>query len=316
MFYNVENLFDTRDDPNTSDEAFTPSGERRWTINRLNRKLINLSKVLLTSAGYIPLQIIALCEVENSFVLEMLIQNTPLKKFNYKIIHKDSPDSRGIDVALIYNPSEFHPLAYDYIPLTGAKDSVSDSREILYVTGIVQQTDTLHIFVNHWPSRYSGLLESRPKRALAARVLKREINQLQNRWESPKIIILGDFNDQPDDESLALHLNAKPPPKSLPVFADTLYNLSFQWKKAESGTLKYRDQWFVFDQIITSGSLLLNQKSIYTQKEWATIVKLPFLLEKDERYGGEKIKRTYYGYQYTGGYSDHLPVMLRLKIEN
>jgi hypothetical protein len=313
MFYNVENLFDTHNDPDTMDDDFTPEGDRRWTDNRLNKKLINLSRVLLNSAEWTPPQIIGLCEVENPVVLEKLTKHTPLNKFSYKIIHKDSPDRRGIDAALLYNPAQFYPLAYEYIPLVNVSDSVTDSREILYVTGIVQNLDTLHLFVNHWPSRYSGLLESKPKRVLAAQVLRKHIDQLQKTWKSPKIVLLGDFNDQPTDESIKFHLNAKSPRTQAPLRADTLYNLSLPWVGREPGTIKYRDQWFVFDQIITTGSLLTPVRGFFTRPEWAVIIKHPFMLEKDGRYGGEKTRRTYYGFRYTGGYSDHLPVLLRLK---
>jgi hypothetical protein len=311
IFYNVENLFDIVDDPLTMDEEFTPQGDRRWTYKRFHKKLIDISKVILGASGWHPPQLIALCEIENRYVLEKLLSDTPLQSFPYKIIHKESPDRRGIDVALIYNAEVFYPLEYKYIPIKTNNDSIIKTREILYVSGILNNTDTLHVFANHWPSRYSGLMETRSLRNLAANTLRNEILLVQQKHPDPKIVITGDFNDQPSDESMLVYLNAI-------EFSDTqtetqLYNLSFPWMKREIKTLKYQSQWMVFDQIIVSGSLLNENATIFTRPEWAEIVQLPFLLEKDEKYGGMKINRTYIGFRYNGGFSDHLPVLLKLQ---
>lgn len=315
LFYNAENLFDVKDDPETLDEEFTPEGERHWTYKRLNKKLINLSKVILNASGWTPPQIIALCEIENRQLLERLLNDTPLRAFPYKIIHKESPDTRGIDVALIYDEKTFYPLTYTYFPLKTTKDSVSKTREILYVSGILNESDTLHLFVNHWPSRYSGLLESQPQRNLAAKVLHQQIKILQKKYRNPKIVLVGDFNDQPTDESVVDYLKAGKLPSSVDsVEPAKLYNLSFSWIGKELGTLKYQSQWSVFDQIIVSGTLLNKEEKLFTHPEWARIVQLPFLLEQDERYGGLKPHRTYYGFRYHGGFSDHLPVVLKLQI--
>ncbi len=310
MFYNVENLFDLKDDPETLDEDFTPGGDRHWTYPRFQEKIMNLSKVLLNAAGWEPPAVIGLCEVENRYVLECLIRNTPLKAYPYQIIHKESPDDRGIDVALLYNESAFYPLRYEYIPLTGRDDSVVKTREILYLSGIVGETDTLHFFVNHWPSRYDGYLETQPLRNLAAKTLRSHLDRKLKKYPAAKVIVLGDFNDAPGDESIRRHLGAKPVAEA-PVTA--ILNLSAPWEENDLGTIKYRSQWSVFDQIMVSSSLLDAPEGVYTKSEWAQIVRLPFLLEKDERYGGLKTKRAYTGYQYSGGFSDHLPVLLKLK---
>lgn len=312
LFYNVENLFDISDDKVTLDDEFTPGGLRHWTNNRFNNKILNLSKVILNSAGWSPPDIIGLCEVENRFVLEKLLMDTPLSSFPYSIIHKNSPDDRGIDVALIYNSKVFYPLKYQYYPLKNSDGSVIRTREIMYITGIIDKADTIHIFVNHWPSRYGGLLESRPLRILAAKTLSCEINNLFDEYVEPKVLVLGDFNDQPWDESISSFLcvadvSDQPEPESL-------YNLSYCWQEGGEGTIKYRGKWSVFDQIIASGTLVKAKKGLSADPRLASIIRLPFLLEADDRYGGFKLMRTYSGYKYEGGFSDHLPVMVKLRI--
>jgi len=314
LFYNVENLFDTKNDPQTEDDEFTTEGDRHWTYKRLNNKLLNISKVILSASGWNVPEIVALCEIENRDVLEMLFNKTPLKSHSYKIIHKESPDHRGIDVAFIYSPEHFYPIEYKHYALKEKNDSVMKSREILYVLGVLNKTDTLHFFVNHWPSRYGGLLETRSKRIEAAKLLRQKVDVLFEKYSSPKIIILGDFNDQPNDESLKDYLKAK---KEDDAITDSnLCNLSFNWENNLNGTLKYQSQWDVFDQIIVSGALLNSSSGYVAQSGNATILNHSFLFEKDEKFGGLKPKRTYYGYSYLGGFSDHLPILLKLKKVN
>lgn len=311
LFYNVENLFDIRNDSLTNDDEFTPGGDRHWTNKRLNKKLLNTSKVLLSASGWNAPTIIALCEIENRYVLERLRKDTPLNAHPYKIIHKESPDNRGIDVALLYNAEEFYPLEYEYYPLIDKKGEIRNSREILYVSGIIGEIDTVHIFVNHWPSRYSGIMETRELRNGAARQLRENIDALFERNSKTKIVVLGDFNDQPNDESMQKYLHANA--TSSAISNTDLYNLSRAWEELDYGTLKYQSQWFVFDQVIVSGGLLSAQEGIYTRPDCASICNLPFLREGDEKYGGDKPFRTYSGYTYKGGFSDHFPVLLKLQ---
>lgn len=314
LFYNAENFFDPDNADYPGDDGFTPGGERHWTYKRLNAKLLNISKVILSASGWQPPGVVGLCEIENRSVLERLVNKTPLSSFHYQIIHKESPDHRGIDVALLYNENQFYPLEYKYYPLKFKNDSIVATREILYVSGIAMGKDTLHFFINHWPSRYSGLLETRPIRDLAARLLREKVDELFRKYKAPKIIIMGDFNDQPEDESIVKYLRAG----RLSGKADlkSLYNLSYSWMKKEGGTLKYQSQWSVFDQIIVSGALLRLKSGLFTRIEDAKIVDRPFLLEKDERYGGMQPFRTYIGFRYHGGFSDHLPVLLQLETNN
>lgn len=311
LFYNVENLFDIKNDSLTNDDEFTPEGERHWTNKRLNRKLLNTSKVILNASGWSAPAIVGLCEIENRYVLERLRKETPLKSIPYKIIHKESPDFRGIDVALLYNNEQFYPLQYEYYPLKNKAGEIRSSREILYVSGIIGGIDTVHIFVNHWPSRYSGIMETRELRNSAASLLREKVEELFKVNNNAKIVILGDFNDQPKDESMVKYLQAKVVNNTLSN--SELYNLSYEWLNADSGTLKYQSQWFVFDQIIVSGGLLNSNEGIFTKPEWAYISNLPYLIEHDEKYGGEKLFRTYTGYNYNGGFSDHLPIVLKIK---
>ncbi|KAF0238771.1 MAG: hypothetical protein FD181_772 [Prolixibacteraceae bacterium] len=313
LFYNVENLFDTYDNPETEDNYFTPEGEYRWTGKRMNLKLLNISKAILGASGWNVPDIVIFCEIENRDVLEKLINNTPLKSYPYKIIHKDSPDRRGIDVGMIYNQERFYPLEYTYYQVEVNRKKI-DTREILYISGVVNGTDTLHIFGNHWPSRYSGFMETRSLRNAAARILKIKVDELVQKYRSPKIVITGDFNDNPEDESLFEVLMAKM--VEGPIVENQLYNLFFNRKRVSSGTLKYQSQWFIFDQIIVSGSLLTPNTGISATPENAKIVELPFLLEHDEKFGGKKPFRTYYGFSYNGGFSDHLPVLLELNTVN
>lgn len=315
LFYNVENLFDIYNNPETNDDEFTPKGDRRWTYKRFEKKLQAISKVILNASGWNPPELVALCEIENHYALDKLLSQTPLKSYPYQIIHKESPDPRGIDVAFLYNENDFYPLEYQYIPIRTENDSIIKSREILYVSGIIKNTDTLHLFVNHWPSRYSGLMESQPLRNLAANTLKAEIELLQKNKINPNIVIVGDFNDQPSDESVSLNLGALAFPGQIKNFNNNkVFNLSWNWMEKEPGTLKFQSQWSVFDQIMVTGNLLKTENKIFTRVEWAEIVQLPFLLEKDERYGGIKTNRTYIGFNYNGGFSDHLPVLLKLQM--
>lgn len=307
LFYNVENLFDTKDDPQTNDDNFTPQGEMHWTPKRLNTKVLNLSKVILSSGGWQVPDVLALCEVENRFVLEKLLRDTPLKSIPYKIIHKESADHRGIDVAFLYNAENFYPLEYQHYNLG---DDLK-TREILYVSGILNQTDTVHFFVNHWPSRYSGFLETKSLRKLAAETVREKVDELNVKYRFPKIIIVGDFNDSPTDESMTKFLKANKVQGS--ALSSELYNLSYNWAEQGKGTMKYQSQWFVFDQIIVSGSLLNATEGYIARPANATIVDLPFLIGRDERYAGTKPNRTYYGFKYQGGFSDHLPVLLKLE---
>lgn len=310
LFYNVENLFDTENDPSVDDEEFCSGGLRNWNYFRLKDKLNKVSKVILASAGFDTPAIIGLCEVENRDVLELLVSETPLKSLGYRLIHKDSPDERGIDVALLYRPDKVEPLFYQYHPVANKNGTVLTTREILQCDFKIIR-DTLTVFINHWPSRYGGQAETEADRMLAAANLKAAVDECCRMREKAKLVIMGDFNDQPTDVSIKKVLQVVAVDD--PAQEAELINLSEVW--SPKGTLKHQQSWQIFDQIIVSDYLLCNT-SCFCSANDARPVELPFLFESDEHWGGKRLFRTYRGYTYAGGFSDHLPVLLKLHLSN
>lgn len=304
LFYNVENLFDPFDDSLTNDNEFTYEGERHWTYGKFQEKLSHIYKVFLAVGNPYPPAIIGLCEIENRFVLNQLVYKTPFSKFDYRIVHEDSPDKRGIDVALLFDPSRFKLIQHHTIHIQFPFDPKSRTRDILYVKGLVYDLDTVHLFVNHWPSRWGGQLATDPKRKYVADILKKNADSLFLAIKNPNIIIMGDFNDYPDNESISKHLQAR-------TLADSssLVNLmtSFNHKK-NIGSHKFHQNWGTLDQFIVSNFLLLPEGSLKIAYNQAFIFNADFLLTSDEKYLGKKPYRTFLGYRYIGGYSDHLPI--------
>ncbi len=312
MFYNVENFFDCEDDSATIDEEFTPEGDRRWNYGRMQSKAERLAKVILAAGKWNPPVFVGLCEVENRKVLELLTNIAPLNKFNYKIVHKDSPDERGIDVAFVYRPELFQPFDYQAIPVIDPEDKLFKTRDILGISGILNGCDTIHVFVNHWSSRYRGMMETVRYRKLAAETLKLEIQNLERVNENAKIICTGDFNDTPNDESLLKVFGAKT--SNNPAVSGEMINLSSNWMTKSVKTLKNQYTWEVFDQWIVSDSFL--ESSGCFEFSSSEIFDAGFLLEPDTKFGGVKPKRTYIGFKYQEGFSDHLPVLIRVKLIN
>lgn len=312
MFYNTENLYDAVNDSLKQDDEFTPDGMRRWNSGRLYRKANRIAKVIIAAGQWQAPAIVGLCEIEDREVLDKLITQTALSQFRYKIIHKDSPDPRGIDVALIYRPEVFQPFDYSVIALKDTSSTSFVSRDILQVSGVLNNWDTLHVFVNHWPSRYGGLMETIHYRKLAAEALGKSIQKLFVKYPKAKIICMGDYNDTPDDESLKGVLKAEK--INHPEIKGEMVNLSAGWITLPVQTIKSQYNWQVFDQWIVSDYLLEN--SIGLNLISAEIFNAPFLLETDTKYGGVKPKRTYVGFKYQEGFSDHLPILLRCRMSN
>ena len=312
MFYNTENFFDCENDSLSDDEEFTAEADRRWNPSRVHSKAERLAKVILAAGRWNAPIAVGVCEVEDLKVLELLTRNEPLTKFHYKIVHKDSPDARGIDVALLYRPDSFRPFDYQAIPVADQNDKSFTTRDILQVSGVLNGCDTLHVFVNHWPSRYGGIMESQRYRNLAAEVLKKSIRSLLIRFPTAKIICMGDFNDTPTDDSIVKFLEAKK--SDNPVLKGELVNLSSGWMSNEIQTIKSKYSWEVFDQIMVSDYFLDSNKCFEFLK--AEIFDAKFLLEPDVVYGGVKPKRTYVGFKYHDGFSDHLPVLLRVQFRD
>ncbi len=309
VFYNVENLFDTKDDSLTRDDEFTPGGDKGWTYGRYMEKIDRLARVITGIGEWQAPDMIGLCEIENRGVLLDLAGHRLLGSHGYRIIHRDSPDDRGIDVAFLYRPGSFTPVSNQWLGVVFDWQPGSRTREILYVKGYVPGSDTLHFFINHWPSRWGGVAASEPRRAAAAARLRHCIDSLFMVEENPGIIIAGDFNDNPTDVSMAGVLNAREifdgNPKSLfnlmhPIHSDQ-----------KSGTLKYAGEWETYDQIIVSGKLL-GSTGLCVYKNRASVYVPSFLLTDDDKRMGKKPFRTFSGPAYIGGFSDHLPVYIDL----
>jgi predicted extracellular nuclease len=309
MFYNTENFFDVENDSITRDDEFTKEGDRRWTSGKLHVKAERLAKVILAAGKWNAPVLIGLCEIENRDVLELLCKIEPLNRFHYKIVQKDSPDLRGIDVALIYRPDLFRPTDYLAIPVVDPDDKSFKTRDILQVSGVLNGCDTIHVFVNHWPSRYGGIMETQKYRRMAALTLKTSVQKVLSQQSKAKVVCMGDFNDTPADESLTTVLEAK---QSDTDENGELINLSAPWTSYDIQTIKSKYRWEVFDQFIVSDYFLAPNKCY--QFKGSEIFKAPFLLEPDISYGGVKPKRTYIGYRYSNGFSDHLPVLLRFSL--
>lgn len=306
MFYNAENLFDPEDDSLKNDEEFTPKGARHWNKYKMYDKLNNIAKVVLAVGQWEPPAIVGLCEVENRNVLNKLIYHTALKKYKYGIIHEESPDNRGIDVALIYRKDLFKPFSYQYHPVKFDEENSRPSRDILVAGGTFPSGDTLFYIVNHWPSRYGGMLVTRPKRAKAAETLLAIVDSLQSAFANPNIIMTGDFNDGPDDESFKEILQTA----TIENKEAKLINLAEAWKSTGKGTLKHKQGWNIFDQFIITQNLITEGNPLQIKNKEAHIFNADFLTEKDENFQGEKPYRTYVGFKYHGGFSDHYPVWL------
>lgn len=302
MFYNVENLFDYSDDRLTRDDDFTPQGDLHWTKTRYQKKLNNLYKVITATGGWQPPDIIALCETENLKVVEDLFNETPLAKYGYKIIHQESEDMRGIDVALAYRDETIDHISSDFYSL---KKYGLLTRPVMHFKGLAG-VDTIHLFVNHWPSRSNGQLETERGRINAAKTVRDIVDSLFSVNINSNIIITGDLNDTPGDVSITDFLDANGI-TSDPV-AGKLYNISTT--KDNTGTIKYQGSWFIFDQFIVSGSFFSSNNQLTTSGEDYHILNERFLLTDDVTYTGKRPYRTYMGYRYEGGFSDHLPVFI------
>lgn len=310
VFYNVENFFDCENDPKVNDEEFLPEGSRYWTHYRFNEKAKNLHKVLSAIGEFSFPDIIGMCEVENALVLDYLLKKTPMKSVPLAYVHKESSDPRGIDVCILYRTDKLKLLRSEFIKINHKNGTEFQTRSIVYAVFQTKQNDILHVFANHWPSRRGGELESQQKRTLAASTLRIKLDSIFKSDPSAKVVITGDFNDNPFNHSLTKTLKVQK--TGTPVSASTLYNLSSNFIKTYStGTIKYRGNWAVYDQIIVSGSLL-NSKGLSACEKCAGVFNKQFLLTEDKTNMGYTPFRTFTGLKYTGGFSDHLPVYLNL----
>ena len=293
---NCENLFDCMDDSLKQDEEYLPESTRHWTRKRYWRKLNNIAQELLScSEEGIP-DLIALCEVENDSVMVDLSRRSLLRNAGYHYLMTQSPDLRGVDVALLYSPFSFAPITHHSIRVTPV-EGMRPTRDILYVCGRLITDDTLHVFVVHAPSRYGGERYSRPFRLSVADVLGQAVDSITALTPDARIIVAGDFNDYADSPALKQ------------LYRHGLANATRHAHGAAGvkGTYRYKGDWQHLDHVLLTPSLT-------RLTECATIHAPEFVLEDEPLYGGQRPRRTYQGYTYRGGYSDHLPLVVRFRL--
>lgn len=312
MFYNVENLFDVVDDPQTNDQEFLPESSKSWTKKRYENKLDKIARVIRDLGGDTLPAVIGLCEIENRFTLDDLTRRSPLKNAGYQIVHQESPDQRGIDVGLLYRSGYFKLLNHRFIRVTFPDEPHIVTRDILYASGILGKIDTLHLFVSHWPSRSGGEVPSRPRRIQVGELIRHAVDSVKARSPEARIIIMGDFNDEPHDLSVQKGLGAVGSAETLDPHG--LYDLTGILKNGKpGGTYKYLGTWNLLDHFVVSGIMLDTTALLYTKPTDMRVFSPEYLLERDEKYLGVKPARTYGGPVYWGGYSDHLPIYLNIR---
>ena len=290
---NCENLFDCRHDSLKQDTEWLPDGARHWTPARYWRKLNNLGQEILSCQDDGVPDLVALVEVENDTCLFDLTHRSLLRNAGYEYLMTESPDIRGIDVALLYQPFSFRPICYDMLGVPPLEE-MRPTRDILYVQGETLGGDTLHVFVVHAPSRFGGERQTRPNRRIVAERLLAAIRQLP---PDAKIIVAGDFNDYADSPALQY------------LVENGLHHITGDVKGTHGaeGTYRYQGFWQSIDHVFVSSVLLDNVEQTY-------INDAPFLLEEDKKYGGVKPLRTFNGYRYQRGFSDHLPLVVRFQL--
>ncbi|MBP1638078.1 MAG: Endonuclease/exonuclease/phosphatase [Bacteroidetes bacterium] len=253
--------------------------------------------------------LVALCEIETEKCMRDLTQYSPLKNLGYKYLHHESPDARGVDVALMYQPDMFKPIHDEAIRINFPTNDYK-TRDILFASGILPNNDTLHVFVCHFPSRLGGELESEDRRVFVASTLRAKVDSLFQATSNPNIVIMGDFNDYPSNSSITDVLKARSLTET--ISNKGLYNLAFGVQEKGKGSHKFEGEWGMLDQIIVSGNLLDPHNKLFTAQDEIHVFKADFLLEDDDAFLGKKPKRTYIGMKYQGGFADHLPVFVDL----
>lgn len=305
MFYNVENLFDCQDDSLKDDDEFLPTAIRHWHVGRFKRKMADISRVIVNSGrGAIP-AIVGLCEVENEYVMRYLTRYSPLKQLGYRHVMTDSPDERGIDVAIIYQRERFKPVATRSVRVDVSPAGASPTRDLLHCCGLVATGDTLDIIACHLPSRRGGSATAAKARRMVLDRLRSYADSLTAVRTSANIVIMGDFNTPAGDAMLAKAFDDGSYALLTAAYADS----------TEVGSYKYRALWQTYDHIIANRRLLEASGSLSITP--ARVVADAYLLTDDTKHLGRKPRRTYVGMRYAGGISDHLPVIatVRMRLE-
>lgn len=305
-FYNVENLFDTINDPQKKDEEFTPDGENQWNGERYTNKLNNLARVISSMNNGKGPDVLGLCEVENFRVLKDLINHPTLKKMYYGIVHQEMSDDRGIDVALLYKEDVLPWVSFTTYPVP-LPDTVPPTRDIMMIQTELGETP-VNFIVCHFPSRSEGREKSEYKRISAARVVRHITDSLLMADPKDNIVIMGDFNDEPADSSINKVINAcdagnmdKPCPT---------INLMYPLKTAGKGSYKYREEWNMLDQMIINSNLYMGNGLKYVEGS-AGIYAEEWMKQTEPKYLGSPL-RTFGGRKYLAGFSDHFPVYIYL----
>lgn len=307
--YNVENLFDTINDPAIQDEEFLPGSENKWTSERYTHKLSQLSKVIKSMNGGMGPHVLGLCEVENAGVVADLAKKVSHKKRKYAYVHFDSPDGRGIDVALLYQPKVLKVTASKSLRVVLPGESSRSTRDVLVVSGLLPNKQEVHILVNHWPSRRGGQDDSEPARMAAAAVVRNAVDSLHRIQPGSVVMVMGDFNDTPTDKAPREVLGADWPVSPQTTLGNPFLPLS---SDTTQGSYRYRNNWQYIDHISISPSAFnSNAKLQYVQGSAAACLQ-PWQLEQEGRFKGNPF-RTYAGSRYLGGFSDHLPVKIELE---
>lgn len=303
IFYNVENLFDTIDEPDKIDEEFTPASKANWNTCKYQEKLQHIAQVIDNLTNTIQPFIIGFAEVENKQVLIDLINQPSMKDINWGIIHFDSPDERGIDVAMLYNREVVKEAMSNYLRVDLGNDD--NTRDIAYLKCYINEGEPLWVFANHWPSRRAATDSNGTKRTIAAKTLLNKIENLYLGEPFAHVIVMGDLNDNPADSSVQTLLNYKFARPEEQQLVDLMQPL----KQAGKYSVTYREQKDVFDQIIVSQNLLNTRYPLYVRDLKAHIYSPTWLMYEHQKYGPIP-NRTYSYGKYVGGYSDHLPVYI------
>lgn len=283
--YNVENLFDTKHDTLKNDSSFLPDGMHHWTYRRYQTKIDRIAQVLVNIGGWESVPLVGLCEVENARCLRNLCYE--LRRFHYKYVHYDSPDERGVDVALLYDSTRVSILNSRALSLSLDGDA---TRDILYVSALYEQRDTIHVMMCHLPSQLGGASNTDWKRQRAKSLIQSQIDSIFLLQPNANIVVMGDMNTSAQDDLTGM------------------VNLMIPIQKMGQGTHKYQGIWTCLDQFYVSQSI--------ASKATATIFSPRWLLEEDAKYLDYKPHRTFIGFRYNDGYSDHLPIVLHLRLDN
>lgn len=315
VFYNLENFFDTINDPETRDDEFTPDGSRKWNTVKYNKKLNNMERVLFDIASVQKTYpaVIGVSEVETRGVLEDIVSTPKLAPANYRIVHYDSPDRRGIDVGFLYRPDIFKLEGSAEIPFKMPGQPNFLTRGFVTMWGTIDD-EPFFFLVSHWPSRLGGKEASSPKREAAGRAIRMIKDSVLRNNPSTKVVIMGDLNDDATDKSIVDPdcLGAKAKVKDLQ--AGDFYNPFIDVLKAGMGTLAYQDSWNLFDNIIVSENLVNDKEGLRLKKSDGSkyngyIFRRPYMVQQSGQYRGYPL-RTFVGTNFQDGFSDHFPVYI------